>query len=92
MNMERKVRETRRKTKAQEKRARREAWRQQKARLQDCDAALASEASLLTWDFLLVVANPVDSAAEVELLRCDYAPRCSRAGCRPEILRLAGGH
>jgi hypothetical protein len=28
------------------------------------------------------VANPVDGAAEVELLRCDYAARCARAGCR----------
>jgi hypothetical protein len=24
----------------------------------------------------------MDGAAEVELLRCDYAARCARAGCR----------
>jgi hypothetical protein len=24
----------------------------------------------------------MDDAAEIELLRCDYAARCSRAGCR----------
>jgi hypothetical protein len=28
------------------------------------------------------VANPADDADAVELLRCDYAARCVRAGCR----------
>jgi hypothetical protein len=46
------------------------------------DAVHAASRALIAVAAVHAVAAERDGAAEVELLRCDYAARCSRAGCR----------